>query len=175
MDSTTKRSHITREASPTAVANGHLNETYVLDLYNRLWTTGGYCHTSVEQVSMGAPVLVGNSAGCVCVTSPVLGEWEDNMTSVAPGEDQRCGITSVGGVHSLACSQKQGFVPERGTNNICVGAERPCWDEVFRQRDSIQKVAEKPENRQVASLRTTLTSKELSEPETEIVNCTSLV
>lgn len=147
MDSTTKRSHITREASPTAVAIGHLNETYVLVFYNWLWTTGGYCPTSVEQVSMGAPVLVGNSAGCVCVTSPVLGEWEDNMTSVTPGEDQRCGITSVGGVHSLACSQKQGFVPERGTNDICAGAERPCWDEVFRPRESIQKVAEKLENR----------------------------
>lgn len=49
-------------------------------------------------------------------------------------------------------------------------------NEVFRQRDSIQKGAEKSETRQhVARLRTTLASKELPEPETEIVNCTSLV
>lgn len=79
-------------------------------------------------------------------------------------------------VHSFACSQKQGFVPDRGTNDICLGAERPRWDEVCRQHDSIQKGAKKPESRQpVASLRTTLASKELSELETEIVNCTSLV
>ena len=171
MSSTTKRSHITREVSPTTVANGQLNETYVLVLYNWLWTTGGYCHTAVEQVSVGTPVVFGNSAGCVCVSSHVMGEWEDKITSVAPGEEQRCGITSVGGIHSFACSQKQGFVPDRGTNDVCLGAERPCWDEVFRQHDSIQKGAEKPESRQeVASLRTTLACKELSEPESEIVN-----
>lgn len=167
MGSTTKRSHMTREVSPTAVSNGQLNEMYVLVLYSRLWTTGGYCHMSVEQVSVGTLVVFGHSAGCVGVASPVMGEWEDNTTSVAP-EDRRCGTASVGSVHSFACSQKQHFVPDQETNDVCLGAERPRWDEVFRQCDSIQNGAEKPESRQQgASLRTTLASKELSELETE--------
>lgn len=92
----------TREVSPTAVANGQLNETYVLVLYNQLWTPGGYCHTLVEKVNVGTWVVFGNGAGLVYVTSPAMGEWEDNVTSVAPGEDSRCGVTSVGGERSFA-------------------------------------------------------------------------
>lgn len=61
---------------------------------------------SAEQVSMGMLVVFCNSVGCVCVASPVMGEWEDNVASVAPGEDQRFGITSDGSIHSFACSQK---------------------------------------------------------------------
>lgn len=78
-----------------------------LVLYSQLWTPGGYCHTLVEQVNVGTWVVFGNSAGFVYVTSPGMGEWEDNVTSVTPGEDSRCGITSAGGECSFACSQKQ--------------------------------------------------------------------
>lgn len=33
---------------------------------------------------MGMPVVFCNSAGCVRVAAPVMGEWEDNMASLAP-------------------------------------------------------------------------------------------
>lgn len=61
------------------------------------------------------------------------------------------------------------------TNDVCLGAERPRWDEVSGQCDSTQKGDEKPGSRHIASLRTALASKELSELGTQSVTCASLV
>lgn len=35
---------------------------------------------------MGTPVVIGRRAGCGCVGSPLVGQWEDNVTSVAAVE-----------------------------------------------------------------------------------------
>lgn len=121
MGCTTKRSHITREASPAAVATRQLNEMCTNSVQSLV------DHRRIlSDVSVGMPVVFRNSAGCVC-TASVMGEQEDNMVSVA-SEDQRCGIMSVSSMRSFACSQKQSFAPDQGTNDISLGAERPCWE-----------------------------------------------
>lgn len=59
---------------------------YALLLCNLLGTTGEYFCVSVEQVSMGTPVVIGKRAGCGCVASPLVGQREDNATPVAAVE-----------------------------------------------------------------------------------------
>lgn len=79
---------------------------------------------------MGTPLVFGNSVGCVHFASLVMVEWKDNITSLPPVEERKCGIlfvTVAGVVYSVALqtvlSQKQSSVSVQWTNGICLGTD----------------------------------------------------